>query len=84
MLQLLDGTTSSSSANTDWQHWVVMQGNEIVADEDVRGISREIGLDFSGAIHNRFEVLLGEGKVAYSGDVVRNEGVGGSFRSGRS
>jgi len=81
---LLDGTTSSFSANNDWQHWVVMRGNEVVADDDVRGIGRDIGLDFPGAIHNRFEVLHGEGKAATSGEVARNEGVGGSVLCGRS
>ena len=80
----LAGTTSSSSANNDWQHWVVMRGNEIVADDDVRGIGRDIGLDFPAALHNRFEVLHGEGKAATSGEVARSEGVGGSVLGGRS
>jgi len=41
---LTDGATSSSSVNNDWQHWVLLHGNEGVATEDVRGIGRDIGL----------------------------------------
>lgn len=79
---LEDGTTTSSSVNTDWQHWVVMRGNQSVTDADVRGIGKDIGLDFSDVTQNRFAVLLGEDKGVKSGAVVGKEGVGVSVTSG--
>jgi hypothetical protein len=66
--------------NPGWHHWVVVHGNAKVAEEDVKGIGKEIGLDLSGVNHNRFEVLCGAGKDAKLGVVVGKEGEGGSVR----
>lgn len=79
---LEDGPTTSSSVNADWQHWVVLRGNQSVKDADVRGVGKDIGLDFPDASQIRFAVLRGEDKGVRSGEVVGKEGVGGSASSG--
>ncbi|KEH24095.1 hypothetical protein MTR_7g103360 [Medicago truncatula] len=68
---LVDRSTSSSSVNNDWQHWVVMREDQSVADADVRGIGKDIGIDFPGANQNRFAVLHGEGGDVQSGAAIR-------------
>ena len=40
--------SSSALVNNDWQHWVVMHGNEKVAVEDVWGVGKEIRVKFNG------------------------------------
>ncbi|MCI72878.1 endonuclease/exonuclease/phosphatase family protein, partial [Trifolium medium] len=46
-----------ASVNKDWEHWVVMHGNEKVAVKDVRGIRETIGVKFNGGDANMFRVL---------------------------
>jgi len=41
---LSEETSSSSSVNNDWKHWVVMHGIEKVVREDVRSIGESIGV----------------------------------------
>jgi hypothetical protein len=48
---------SSASITNDWEHWMVMHGNEQRAMEDVRGIGRVIGVQVKGDITNRFKAL---------------------------
>jgi len=63
---------------------VVLHGNDKVAVEDVRGIGKAIGVDFSGVTHNRFEVYSGAGKDVRPGEGVGNEREGGTIRGGSS
>ncbi|MCH80811.1 DUF4283 domain protein, partial [Trifolium medium] len=53
-----------ASVNKDWEHWVVLHGNEKVVREDMRGIGQTIGVNFNGASANMFSVLSrgGEGQ----------------------
>jgi hypothetical protein len=53
---------TSASVNNDWKNWVVMQGNDQVAEDDVRVIGKSIGLEFKGASENRLSVLFRGGK----------------------
>ncbi|MCI27137.1 sulfate transporter, partial [Trifolium medium] len=39
-------SSSAASVNNDWKHWVVMQGNDQVAVDDVWGIGKAIGVKF--------------------------------------
>ncbi|MCH79555.1 hypothetical protein A2U01_0000306 [Trifolium medium] len=57
-----NSNSSTASVNKDWEHWVVMHGNEKVAEEDVREVGQTIGVRFSGADSNMFKVLAGEGR----------------------
>ncbi|GAU34276.1 hypothetical protein TSUD_321220 [Trifolium subterraneum] len=50
-------STSSASANNDWKHWVVMQGDNEAAKDDVRGFGKALGLRFQGDSENNFSVL---------------------------
>ncbi|GAU16303.1 hypothetical protein TSUD_299350 [Trifolium subterraneum] len=36
-------STSSASVNNDWKHWVVMQGDDKAAEDDVRGFGKALG-----------------------------------------
>ncbi|GAU21582.1 hypothetical protein TSUD_131660 [Trifolium subterraneum] len=55
-------SSTSASVNNDWKNWVVMQGNDQVAEDDMRVIGKSIGVEFKGASENRFSVLFGGGK----------------------
>ncbi|GAU17883.1 hypothetical protein TSUD_330090 [Trifolium subterraneum] len=52
-----DKSTSSASVNNDWQHWVVLQGNAQVAEDDVRKVGKAIGITVDGDNGNMFSVL---------------------------
>jgi hypothetical protein len=54
--------SSSTSVNNDWQHWVVMHGNEKVGVEDVWGVGKAIGVKFNGDLANMFNILSRAGK----------------------
>ncbi|MCI22261.1 sulfate transporter, partial [Trifolium medium] len=56
-------SASSVSVNNDWKHWVVLQGNEQVAVDDVWGVGKSIGVKFKGDNVNMFSVLARAGKV---------------------
>ncbi|PNX70991.1 hypothetical protein L195_g057947, partial [Trifolium pratense] len=53
---------SSSTTSNDWKHWVVMQGNEHVAVDDVRSVGEAIGVQLKGDTKNMFSVLARKGK----------------------
>ncbi|GAU12549.1 hypothetical protein TSUD_182630 [Trifolium subterraneum] len=63
-----DEAASSTSVNNDWKHWVVMQGNAQVAEDDVREVGK-VGVMFHGDNENMFSVLAraGKGKKTTSG-----------------
>ncbi|GAU25531.1 hypothetical protein TSUD_280160 [Trifolium subterraneum] len=65
-----DESSSSISVNNDWKHWVVMQGDERAAEDDVQGF----GERFKGDSENKFSVFsrTGKGKRVSSG-----QGLGG-------
>ena len=69
--------SSSMSVNNDWQHWVVMHGNEKVAVEDVWGVGKAIGVKFNGDPTNMFNMLsrAGRGKNG-NGEGVQGGGNG--------
>jgi hypothetical protein len=71
--------SSSASVNNDWQHYVVMHGNQKVAVEDVWGVGKAIGVKFNGDPNNMFNVLsrVGRGKKAV-GEGVKGDGSGGA------
>lgn len=50
-------SVSQSSVNNDWENWLVLHGTHRVAQEDVMGIGKEIGLKFGGDNNNMFDVL---------------------------
>ncbi|MCI57745.1 endonuclease/exonuclease/phosphatase family protein, partial [Trifolium medium] len=50
-------SSSSASVNNDWKHWVVMQGSDQVAVDDVTEVGQAIGVHFKGANENMFSVL---------------------------
>jgi hypothetical protein len=58
--------TTSSSVNDDWKHWVVLQGNNGVANEDVLDVGKLVGATFTCDSCNMFSVLskTGAGKPA--------------------
>ncbi|MCI66061.1 endonuclease/exonuclease/phosphatase family protein, partial [Trifolium medium] len=58
-----NASSSSVSANNDWQHWVVMQGSEQVVADDVRDVGQSIGVTFKGDNDNMFRVLARTGKA---------------------
>ncbi|GAU38427.1 hypothetical protein TSUD_396070 [Trifolium subterraneum] len=60
---------SSASVNNDWKHWVVMQGNAQVAENDVREVGNAIGVMLNSNNENMFSVLAraGKGKMIASG-----------------
>jgi hypothetical protein len=62
-----DSDSSQSSVNKDWEHWVVMHGDEEAVREDVRGLGEAIGIHISGDGGNMFRVLSRGGR----GDVKR-------------
>ncbi|MCI64510.1 hypothetical protein A2U01_0085768, partial [Trifolium medium] len=49
--------SSGASVNKDWEHWVVLHGNEKVVTEDVREMGQIIGVNFNGASMNMFDAL---------------------------
>lgn len=67
--------SSSPSVNNDWEHIVVMHGNNKVAVEDVWGVGKAIGVKFNGDPANTFNVLsrVGRGKKA-GGEGVKGDG----------
>ncbi|GAU43560.1 hypothetical protein TSUD_245250 [Trifolium subterraneum] len=58
-----DEAASSASVNNDLKHWVVMQGNAKVAEDDVREVGKVIGVTFNGDNENMFSVLARAGLV---------------------
>ncbi|MCI17235.1 hypothetical protein A2U01_0038382, partial [Trifolium medium] len=49
--------SSGASVNKDWEHWVVLHGNEKVVREDVREIGQTIEVNFNGVSANMFGVM---------------------------
>jgi hypothetical protein len=48
---------SSSSVNNDWKHWVAMQGQDHVVEDDVMEMGKFVGATFKGDNSNKFSVL---------------------------
>ncbi|PNX84817.1 cysteine-rich receptor-like protein kinase, partial [Trifolium pratense] len=69
---------SSASVNNDWENWVVMQGNNRMAVEDVWGIGKAIGVKFNSVNSNMFSVLSRASKGKISGGDLRTKGLGAS------
>ncbi|PNY07495.1 cysteine-rich receptor-like protein kinase, partial [Trifolium pratense] len=61
-------SSSSGSINNDWKNWVVVQGNDQMAVDDVWGIGKAIEIKFKGDNVNMFNILsrAGKGKKAIS------------------
>ncbi|PNX54895.1 hypothetical protein L195_g048518 [Trifolium pratense] len=57
---------SSPTNSNDWKHWVVMQGNDKVAADDVRTVGEAIGVQIKGDTKNMFSVLARKGKPKQS------------------
>jgi hypothetical protein len=60
--------SSLASVNKDWEHWVVMHGDEEAVREDVRGLGEAIGIHISGDGGNMLAVAVGG---AASGEGLR-------------
>ncbi|PNX69920.1 hypothetical protein L195_g064650, partial [Trifolium pratense] len=56
-------------------HWVVMQGNDKVAADDVRTVGEAIGVQIKGETTNMFSVLARKGKPRQSSS-GQTQGVG--------
>ncbi|CAJ2662883.1 unnamed protein product [Trifolium pratense] len=71
----VSSTVSPSTTSNDWKHWVVMQGNDKVAADDVRTVGEAIGVQITGVSKNMFSVLARKGnqKQVSSG---QTQGVG--------
>ncbi|MCI63441.1 endonuclease/exonuclease/phosphatase family protein, partial [Trifolium medium] len=75
--------------NKDWEHWVVLHGNEQVVREDVRELGQTIGVNFNGASVNMFDVLSRGGRgskklnVPVEGEGLEATGEGGESGGGR-
>ncbi|MCI69939.1 endonuclease/exonuclease/phosphatase family protein, partial [Trifolium medium] len=68
--------SSGASVNKDWEHWVVLHGNETVVREDVREIRQTIGVNFDGVSVNMFDALSRGGRGSKKLNVtVEGEGV---------
>jgi hypothetical protein len=48
---------SSASVNNDWQHWVAMQANNGVIEDDVLEVGQALKVTFGGDNANMFSVL---------------------------
>jgi len=72
-----NSSSASINNNNDWQHWVVMHGNEKVAVDDVWGMGKAIGVEFNGDPANMFNVLsrVGRGKKVV-GEGLKGGGLG--------
>ncbi|MCH82498.1 cysteine-rich receptor-like protein kinase, partial [Trifolium medium] len=57
---------SSPTTSNDWKHWVVMQGNDNVAADDVRTVGEAIGVQIKGDTKNMFSVLARKGRSKQS------------------
>ncbi|GAU45884.1 hypothetical protein TSUD_401090, partial [Trifolium subterraneum] len=73
---------SSSSAKNDWENWVVMQGTDQIAVEDVCDMGKAIGVKFKGDNANIFNILSRrvKGRTKASGQM--SWGGGGCERGG--
>ncbi|MCH79398.1 endonuclease/exonuclease/phosphatase family protein [Trifolium medium] len=71
-------SSSSVSANNDWQHWVIMKENEKVVADDVREVGKAIGVEYNGVNENMFSVLARKG-IAKKSASGQTQG-GGSSR----
>jgi hypothetical protein len=68
--------TSSSSVNNDWKHWVAMQGNDTVVEEDVLEVGKVTGATFKCYTTNTFSVLskVGAGERDAPGTTLAEQG----------
>lgn len=56
-------SVSQSSVNNDWNHWLVLKGNEKVINKDVCDVATTVGLKLQGDINNNmFAVLSRKGR----------------------
>ncbi|WJX67066.1 hypothetical protein P8452_51562 [Trifolium repens] len=79
----LQSDSSMMSVNKDWEHWVVLHGDEKVVAEDVQAVGKAIGLQLESGTGNVFSVLSrGERRKKLRSGLVLGE-VGGCVRAGR-
>ncbi|GAU43582.1 hypothetical protein TSUD_27840 [Trifolium subterraneum] len=45
-------SSSSASVNNDWQHWVVLQGDDQAAVDEIQGIGEAMGVTYKGDREN--------------------------------
>jgi len=67
---------SSGSMNKEWNHWVVLHGNDEVMEDDVKNIGATIGVQLND--RNMFGVLARKGKgkkKGVEGEVLEEESV---------
>jgi hypothetical protein len=73
--------SSMMSVNKDWEHWVVLHGDEKVVAEDVQAVEKAIGLQLESGTGNVFSVLSrGERQKKLRSGLVLGE-VGGMCAS---
>jgi len=60
---LADKDSSSDSRNKEWNHWVVLHGNEKVVENDVIGLGEAIGVKLTDK--NMLVFLLERGGGRY-------------------
>ncbi|CAJ2673057.1 unnamed protein product [Trifolium pratense] len=58
----VSSTVSLSTTSNDWKHWVIMQGNDKVAADDIRTVGEAIGVQIKGESKNMFSALARKGK----------------------
>jgi len=75
---LSDKVASSDLVNKEWNHWVVLHGNDKVVEDDVKGIWAAIGVQLTDS--NMFGVLSRKGKGKKKRDVEGDIGGGGSVK----
>lgn len=69
-------TSNKSTTSNDWANWVILKGKAKTVDDDVVGIGRAIGVNYSGDSINSSKVLSKEGRRQ-----LRDE-VSNSFETG--
>ena len=73
---LANKDSSSDSRSKEWNHWVVLHGNEKVVEDDVIGLGAAIGVKLTDK--NMFGVLARKGRGKISKVVGSEEVHGGS------
>jgi hypothetical protein len=67
----VSSSTSLSSVNKDWEHWVSVQGGSKVVVVDATSIGGLLGVKYNGDNNNRFNVLSKEGRRGLREEVGR-------------
>lgn len=74
--------SSSTSMNNDWKHWVTLNADEKVVEDDITGIGRVISVSFKNDSQNKFSVLSRSMNDSLGQVLVLEEVSGGAVEGG--